>query len=72
MGATCAKCRKVTIDVIPDKDVMLAIVERIAAFEEMLKAGESLTPAQAKEKKSLEPAARALKRAQTKISDQAE
>ena len=59
-----AQCTKTTIQAIPDKAVMLEIVDRIVEFEEMLKRGESLTRAQEKEKKLLEPVARELKRAQ--------
>ena len=40
------------------------VAHRIVEFEEMLKRGESLTRAQEKEKKLLEPVARELKRAQ--------
>ena len=39
-------CRKVAIDVIPDKDVMLQVVDIIVALEDKLKKGERLTPAQ--------------------------
>ena len=59
-------CRSVTIDAIPDKSVMLEVVERIVEFEELLKTGESLTRAQEKEKRTLEPVAKALKRVQRK------
>lgn len=45
---------------------MLDIVERIVQFEEMLKAGESLTRAQEREKRSLEPVARELKKVRSK------
>lgn len=66
MGACPSRCRKATIDAIPDKAVMLDIVERIVQFEEMLKAGESLTRAQEREKRSLEPVARELKKVRSK------
>ena len=66
MGAVCAKCRVATIQAIPDKTVMIDIVERIVEFEELLKRGESLTRAQEKEKRALEPVARELKRVQAK------
>ena len=55
-----------TIEAIPDKAVMLDIVDRIVEFENMLKAGESLTRAQEKEKATLEPVARSLKKVQAK------
>jgi hypothetical protein len=45
---------------------MLGVVDRIVEFENMLKAGDSLTRAQAKEKKALEPVARALRKVQAK------
>lgn len=59
-----AKCSTATINAIPDKSVMMEVVERIVEFEELLKAGQSLTRAQEREKKSLEPVARELKRVQ--------
>lgn len=42
-------CRKVAIDVIPDKDVMLQVVDIIVALEDKLKKDERLTPAQEKQ-----------------------
>ena len=66
MGASCAKFRTITIQAIPDKSVMLDIVDRIVEFENMLKAGESLTRAQEKEKRTLESVAREMKRVQSK------
>ena len=66
MGGSCTKLRSATIQAIPDKVVMMDIVDRIVEFEAMLKAGESLTRAQEKEKKSLEPVARELKKVQAK------
>ena len=45
---------------------MLDVVDRIIEFENMLKAGESLTRAQEKEKAALEPVARQMKKVQAK------
>ena len=61
MGAFCAKCRTVVIDVIPEKAVMLEIVDRIVLLEEMLKSGEPLSDAQEKERKVLEPVAKKMR-----------
>ena len=66
MGSCWTKFRTTTIEAIPDKAVMLDIVDRIVEFENMLKAGESLTRAQEKEKATLEPVARQLKKVQAK------
>jgi len=63
MGAQCAK---ITIQAIPDKAVMLEVVDRIVEFEDMLKRGESLTRAQEKEKRLLEPVAKEMKKIQGK------
>ena len=57
------QCRKIATDVIPDRDVMIEIVDTIVAFEEMLKRGETLTDEQKREQKKLAPVARALKTA---------
>lgn len=49
MGADmscCAGARKLAIDVIPDREVMIGIVDTIVKLEELLKKGERLTPAQ--------------------------
>ena len=62
----CRKCRTATVDAIPDKAVMLDIVDRIVLFEEMLKAGEPLSREQRREKKALEPVARELRKVHPK------
>ena len=46
MGNCCSSARKLAIDVIPDRDVMIGIVDTIVKLEELLKKGERLTPAQ--------------------------
>ncbi len=51
MGNTCST--KV-VDIIPDKDVMLNIVDKIILFESMLKQGQDLTLKQLQEKKKLD------------------
>ena len=51
MGQSCSRT---LIDVIPDKETMMEIVEEIAAFEEKLKRGEQLTRAQEQEKKQVD------------------
>lgn len=60
-------CRQTVIDVIPDKETMLAIVDQIVDFEDMLKRGESLTREQEKEHKALKPVAKELKKVQSKM-----
>ena len=66
MGACWAKFRTTTIDVIPDKAVMLDIVDRIVEFENMLKMGETVTKEERKEMATLEPVVRSLKKARGK------
>lgn len=66
MGDCLSRFRTVTIDVIPDKAVMLDIVDRIVMFEEMLKSGETLSQAQEEEKKALEPVTKEIRRVQVK------
>lgn len=46
MGGYCSSARKLAIDVIPDREVMIDIVDTIVKLEELLKKGERLTPAQ--------------------------
>lgn len=62
MGASCS--RKTVIDAIPDKDVMLDVVDRIITFEQMLKRGEQLGKYQEQEKRQLESVAAAMKKVQ--------
>jgi hypothetical protein len=68
MGAFLSQCRKATCDVIPDKKVMLDIVDRIAMFEEMLQCGQKLSPEMEKERKKLEPVIREIEKAKDKIT----
>lgn len=57
MGAACTR----VMDVVPDKEVMLEIVDTIAAFEEKLKRGEQLTPAQRTEKRRVDRVTKEIK-----------
>jgi hypothetical protein len=66
MGAQSGKCSATVIKAIPDREVMITVVERILEFEDLLKRGESLTRAQEKEKRHLEPVARELTRVHRK------
>jgi len=61
MGAQCAK-----VDVIPDKETMYEIVDKIAAFEEVLKRGDELTHSQKRDLKRLQAVSRTMKRANVK------
>jgi hypothetical protein len=65
----CTSCRQTMIDVIPDRDVMLQIVEQIVTFEEMLKRGESLSKEEKHTLKSLKPVAREFSKVSGKRSD---
>ena len=67
MGTCGSACRSTVIDVIPDKDTMLALVDAIVDFEEMLKRGESLTKEEEQRHKKLKPVARELKKAQSAV-----
>ncbi len=53
-----------TIVTVPDKVVMLNIVERIVALEEKIKKGEHLTRVQELEKRELEKVAKSMKAVQ--------
>jgi hypothetical protein len=61
MGNACART---AIDVIPDKEVMLEIVDSITTFETMLKKGQELTKAQEKERAKCASVAKAMKKLQ--------
>ena len=39
MGNACTSIRKTAIDVIPDREAMIQVVDQIVALEELLKAG---------------------------------
>ena len=67
MGNFLSQCRKTTCDIIPDKAVMIDLVDRIALFEEMLKTGTPLSTAEEKERKALKPLARELQKAKVKM-----
>jgi len=54
-----------TIVTVPDKVVMLNIVDRIVMLEEKIKKGEHLTKIQELEKRELEKVAKAMKSVQT-------
>ena len=56
-----AKCSRVVIDVIPEKEVMLKIVDRLIQLEQLLKKGQNLTEEQQREKKKLEKVAKVMK-----------
>ena len=49
------------IDVIPEKEVMLRIVDRLIQLEQLLKKGQNLTEEQQREKKKLEKVAKVMK-----------
>ena len=66
MGTLLSTCRSSVIQVIPDRDVMVSVVDAIVAFEEAMKRGDPMTRSQHKEKRALEPVARELKRLQQK------
>ena len=56
-----AKCSRVVIDVIREKEVMLKIVDRLIQLEQLLKKGQNLTEEQQREKKKLEKVAKVMK-----------
>ena len=56
-----AKCSRVVIDVIPEKEVMLRIVDNLIQLEQLLKKGQNLTEEQQREKKKLEKVAKVMK-----------
>ena len=56
-----AKCSRVVIDVIPEKEVMLKIVDRLIQLEQLLKKGQNLTEEQQREKKKVEKVAKVMK-----------
>ena len=56
-----AKCSRVVIDVIPEKEVMLKIVDRLIQLEQLLKKGQNLTEEQQRGKKKLEKVAKVMK-----------
>jgi len=59
MGSTCSKT---VIDVIPDKDVMLEIVETISQFEDLLKRDERMTKKQKQEMKRVAVVTKEMKK----------
>ena len=66
MGATCS--RTVT-EIIPDKEVMMDIVEMITKLEEMAKRGEKLTKAQNKKRSAALRVAKQMRHAVKVVED---
>lgn len=55
-------CRSQMIEVIPDRETMMEIVETIVEFEDMLKKGQAPTRAQKREIKRVRGIANEMKR----------
>ena len=58
MGGLCSTIS----DVIPDKEVMLEVVDLMVSFEERLKKGERLTSTQKRQKRALSRVAKEMRR----------
>lgn len=61
MGTLLSLMRRSAIDVIPDRETMIDIVDAIALFEEKLKRGDQLTKAEQTEKAKVDRVAREMK-----------
>ena len=61
MGNACTSMRKTAIDVIPDREAMIQVVDQIVALEELLKAG---TKADEREVQKVRRAVDAIKKLQ--------
>lgn len=59
MGAQCTKVS----EVVPDRDVMIEVVDLVCRFEELLKKGERLTKTQREQKKAVEKVAKEMRKA---------
>jgi len=59
MGAHCSRS---AIDVIPDRDMMIDVVDAVVRFEDLLKRGQELTKTEKKEFKRIERVAKEMKK----------
>ena len=59
MGSTCTKS---VIDVIPDRDTMIEVVETIVAFEDALKKGSKLSKQETREMARVQSVSKEMKR----------
>ena len=66
MGSCGATLRQTTIDIIPDRDVMIGVVDRIVAFEELLKGGQPLSKAEEAELTQMKRVTKEMKRVNAK------
>jgi len=63
MGLSCS--RSAYVDIIPDREVMIGIVDRILEFEEMLKQGQPLSASDGKRLKQIKRVTSEMKRVNT-------
>ena len=62
MGGSCSRA---AIDVIPDRDMMIEVVDAVVRFEDLLKRGQELTKTEKKEFKRIERVAKEMKKVKT-------
>lgn len=60
MGAFCSACTNTVVEVIPDRDTMIEVVDTIVKFEELLKRGVELSVTEKKEFKQIEKVAKEM------------
>ncbi len=66
MGTHCSKATEVVTDAIPDREVLLEIVERIVQFEELIRQGHEISRPLHEEGKQLAGVKRELVKLQTR------
>ena len=62
MGVACSTARRTAIEIIPDRSVMIEIVDQIKAFEDLLRQGQPLSAKEAKELAKLNRVTKEMKR----------
>lgn len=67
MGAYCSACTNTVVEVIPDRDTMIEVVDTIVKFEELLKRGQELTMSEKKDLKRIEKVAKEMKKVKQSV-----
>ena len=72
MGAFSSVCTNTIVEVIPDRDTMIQVVDTIVKFEELLKRGQELTVTEKKELKRIEKVAKEMKKVKQTVKSRSE
>ena len=72
MGSCASVCTTTVVEIIPDRDTMIEVVDTIVKFEELLKRGQELTVTEKKEFKRIEKVAKEMKKVKQAVKSRSE